>query len=172
MKKCSEFNLLKLIECLLIPSVIGFLSYLFTKNNINIYDIIKKPFLSPPPIVFIIIWSILYLLMGISYYLILSCKRACTENIDYNLRRKKNGTVIFYIQLLFNFLWSLIFFNLRLYFISFIDLIVLLSLVIIMIFKFYKINKAAAFLQIPYVLWITFAGYLNLSIYLLNEAFS
>ena len=171
MEKCSKFNFIKFIECLLIPLVVGFLSYLFTRNNMNIYDIIKKPFLSPPPIVFMIVWPILYLLMGISYYLILTCKGGCSQNIDYNIRRKKNASIIFYIQLLFNFLWSLIFFNLRLYFISFIDIVMLLCLIIVMIFKFYKINKVASFLQIPYALWITFAGYLNLSIYLLNEAF-
>lgn len=158
MEKCSKFSLLKLIECLLIPLVAGFLSYLFTKNNINTYNIINKPLLSPPPIVFMIVWPILYLLMGISYYLILSCRDGCSQNIDYNIRKKKNGSIIFYSQLFFNFLWSILFFNLRLYFISFIDLIILLCLVVIMIFKFYKINKTSAFLQIPYALWITFAG--------------
>lgn len=171
MKKCRKFNFLEFIKCLIIPILTGFISYLLTKNNMNIYDVIKKPFLSPPPIVFMIVWPILYILMGISFYLTQSCKSGYSQNLDYNFHRKKSASIIFYIQLFFNFIWSLIFFNLRLYFVSFICLIVLLSFVIIMFFKFYKLNKTSAFLQIPYITWIVFAGYLNLSIYLLNEAF-
>ena len=97
-------------------------------------------------------WTILYILMGISYFLV--------ENDD---TRK-----IYYAQLIVNLLWSIFFFVLRWYLFSFIWLLLLLYLITIMIKKFFKYSELAAYLQIPYLIWIVFAGYLNLSIYLLN----
>ena len=112
-----------------------------------------------PAIIFPIVWSILYLLMSISCYII-------TESNDKN----KDKAVIWYgINLVVNSLWSLIFFGFGTYLLSFMWIILLLIIVIIMMAKFYNINKKAAYLNIPYILWIIFAGYLNFGIYLLNR---
>jgi tryptophan-rich sensory protein len=97
-------------------------------------------------------------MMGIAAYI-----------IENNTSKKDNkGFVFYYLQLVFNFLWSFIFFNSQAYLASFIWIIVLLVLIILNTVEFYKINKVAAFLLIPYIIWVTFASVLNFSIYLLN----
>ena len=117
------------------------------------YESLTLPSLAPPGITFPIVWTILYILMGISAYLI---------------SQKDKVPTIYYIQLFVNALWSIIFFVFKLRLLAFFWIVLLIFLVVIMIYKFYKIDKTAAYLQIPYLLWIAFASYLNLSIYLLN----
>ena len=153
-----KINWKKLIIITIVTFIVGSFFSFFTMNNMDAFKELNKP-INVPPIVFPIVWSILYLLMSISLYIVIE-----TDNKD-------NGkALIFYVvQLLINSLWSLIFFGFDAYLLSFIWLLLLLVAVIIMIVNFYKINKAAAYLQIPYVLWIIFAGYLNLGIYLLNR---
>lgn len=148
-----------LIICILIPIAVGSLSALFTQNTLSTFNQINKPSLSPPAIVFPIVWFLLYLLMGISSYIICSS--------DSSL--KKTALMWYGIQLFFNFTWSLIFFNLQNYLFSFIWLIALIFCILIMMMKFYKISPLAAYLQIPYLLWCLFAAYLNFSIYMLNK---
>lgn len=133
-------------------TIVGIISNLLTTK-----DYISPSF-APPDFVFPIVWTVLYILMGISAYLI-------AKSGDIN---SKCALKIYYIQLTFNLLWSIAFFNLNLYLFSFIWLLILITLVVIMIIKFYKINKSAAYLQIPYLLWIIFASILNYYIYLLN----
>lgn len=145
--------------CILIPLAVGALSNLFTQGNIMQYANIAKPALSPSAIVFPIVWTILYLLMGISSYLIIT-----SEN-----KSSKIAIRWYIIQLFINFFWSIIFFNFNNYLLAFIWLILLIIAVIIMIIQFYKIKPLAAYLQIPYLLWCLFAAYLNFSIYLLNK---
>lgn len=113
-----------------------------------------KPVLFPPDILFPIVWSILYLLMTISIFI--------TTKKDDELYK------IYFIQLFVNALWSPLFFGLKYYFIALLWLILLIVLVVIMIYKMMFKNKVAAYLQIPYLIWLLFATYLNLSIYLLN----
>ena len=113
-----------------------------------------KPVLFPPDILFPIVWSILYLLMTISLFI--------TTKKDDELYK------IYFIQLFVNALWSPLFFGLKYYFVSLLWLILLIVLVVIMIYKMMFKNKVAAYLQIPYLIWLLFAFYLNLSIYLLN----
>lgn len=137
---------------------IGGLSGLFTRNSASVYQTITKPLLSPPSIVFPVVWTILYIMIGISAAIIY-------QNEKDLLSRP---FIIYYIQLFLNFFWSFIFFNMQNYLLAFIWLLMLLISIIIMIFEFYQINKLAAILLIPYLLWVLFAGYLNLSIYLLN----
>ena len=141
---------------------VGALSALFTRGNMDIYDRIQTPPLAPPGILFPIVWSILYTLMGISSAIIYIKGR--DENIPvYEALR------IYAIQLAVNFFWSIIFFNLEAFLFAFLWLLLLWVLIIIMIVKFYKIDKTAAYLQIPYLLWVTFAAYLNFAIFLLNR---
>lgn len=136
----------------------GLFSALLTRNNMNIYDKISTPPLSPPGILFPIVWTILYILMGIS------AARIYTAN-----NNKWNSSLsVWSVQLIVNFLWSILFFNYQAFLLSFIWLVLLLILIMIMIILFYKNDKAAGLIQIPYFLWVTFAGYLNFAIYLLN----
>jgi len=151
----------ELIISIAISLVVGFLAGIFTSGSMGIYNNLTLPPLSPPSIVFPIVWTILYILMGISAYLIYVS--------DASKESKKNALTIYAIQLLMNFAWSIIFFNLNAYLISFVWLVGLWMMIVLMIISFYKINKTAAYLHIPYLIWVTFAGYLNLSIYLLNK---
>lgn len=139
---------------------IGLLSGLVTKNNLNIYQTLKKPPLSPPGALFPIVWSILYALMGIG---------AARVWLEAPSPERSRSLRIFITQLIANFLWSLIFFNLQAYGFAFLWLVFLWILILLMISSFYQVNKEAALLQIPYLLWVTFAGYLNFMIWYLNR---
>ncbi len=143
-----------------IPVVVGLLSALLTKDSMDIYKTIVQPPLAPPGILFPIVWSVLYVLMGVSSTLV--------YNDEADKREKRIAFTLYALQLVANFFWSILFFNQRLFLASFVLLVLLWALIIGMIIRFYKINKPAALLQIPYLLWVTFAGYLNLAIYLLN----
>lgn len=153
-----KINWKRLIIITIITFVVGSFFSLFTMNNMEAFKELDKP-IDVPGIIFPIVWGILYLLMSISCYLI-------TESKDEG---KEKAITIYGIQLLINSVWSLIFFGFETYLFAFIWLLLLLVSVIIMIKEFYKIDKRAAYLNIPYVLWIIFAGYLNLGIYLLNR---
>ena len=148
------------IISVIIALAVGGVSALLTKNNMNIFEKINMPPLSPPSVVFPIVWAVLYILMGISSAIIY---KNGTEREEVQSALK-----VYALQLAVNFFWSLIFFNMQAYLFAFIWLILLWVLVIAMIVKFKKISPVAAWLQIPYLLWITFAGYLSLMIYLLN----
>lgn len=137
----------------------GFLSSLLTKNHMESYNALAKPFLTPPSFVFPIVWTVLFLLMGISAYLIYLS----------NAKGKTKALFFYALQLILNFIWPILFFNLEWYFFSFLWLILLFFVLVSMITQFYKINKVAAYLQIPYFFWIMFAGYLNFAIFLLNK---
>lgn len=147
----------KLLINILIPNVLGFLGSLIG-NVQNGFDGIFKPSFTPPAIVFPIAWTLLYILMGISSYII---SESSSEN-------KGSAFVIYGIQLLLNASWTYFFFNLNWFLVSFMLIIVILALVILMIKEYYDINKTAAFLQIPYVIWLIFAAILSYNVYLLN----
>ena len=119
-------------------------------------DLIKPP-LSPPGIVFPIVWTIIYLLIGISYTLLKEKGEAPKETQQ-----------LYYTQLILNYLWTFIFFVFRLRLLSVLWIIILDVLVVIMTYQFYKQNKLSGILLIPYVLWLLFATYLNITIYFLN----
>ena len=141
-----------------IPLLVGLLSSLLTFSNMSTFQTINKPPGSPPAYLFPIVWTILYILMGIASYLVYTSHY-------YN---RYNVLFIYELQLIFNFFWSIIFFNYQAYLFAFVWLVILWILVLITTIQFYKINKFAGILMIPYLLWITFAGYLNFMIYLLN----
>lgn len=144
-------------KSILIPIIIGGIVGIIISSSID-YNDLAKPFLAPPNLIFPIVWTILYILMGISYG-ILKNKGLTNIKIDF----------IYYIQLLANALWSIFFFLLKWRLFAFIWIIILVILIIIMIIKFYNKNKLAGLLQIPYLLWVLFASYLNIAIYLLNK---
>ena len=145
------------IKSILIPLLVGSLVGLITSGFMD-YDMLQKPFLSPPGALFPIVWTILYILMGISYG-ILESNNLTDSEIDF----------IYYMQLGINALWSIIFFIFKWRLFAFIWIILLILLVISMIRKFYEKNKTAGLLQIPYLIWILFAAYLNLGFYILNR---
>ena len=146
-----------LIINILIPNAIGFISSLLGRVSSEINNF-EKPFWTPPGIVFPIVWTILYILMGISSYII----------YESNTSYKKDALKVYALNILINGLWSILFFRLKLFFISFITIIVLIILTIIMIIKYYKINKVAGYLQIPYLIWLFIALALSFNVYLLN----
>ena len=157
----KTFDLTKLLKYVAIPLLIGGIAALLTRDSMTIFSSLEKPSLSPPGWLFPVVWTILYTLMGISACLIGYSNSAPIE--------KAKALAIYTYQLAINFLWSIFFFNFQWYFFSFLWIILLWILVFAMIKSFYKINKTAAYLNIPYLVWITFAAYLNLGIWILNR---
>lgn len=145
------------IKNILIPLIVGGFVGVVISKYID-YNTLNKPILSPPSYIFPIAWTILYILMGISYSII-----ETKQQID---NQAKN---IYYTQLLVNALWSIIFFILKWRFISIIWILILLILVIYMTVIFYNKNKTSGLLQIPYIIWLIFATYLNIGVYILNK---
>lgn len=137
----------------------GALSALITRSNMNIFGKIIQPALTPPSVVFPVVWTILFTLMGIS-----AARIFIANEYKWNV-----SLTIWAAQLAVNFLWSIIFFNFQAFLFAFLWLLLLWALIITMIILFYQEDKFASILQVPYLLWVTFAGYLTLSIYLLNN---
>lgn len=150
----KKINWKKLIIIIIVTFVVGSFFSFFTMNNMDTFKELEKP-INVPGILFPIVWSILYLLMSISLYIVID--------------KDKKSLIIYSIQLIINSLWTLIFFGFGAYLFAFIWIILLLISIVIMIAKFYNIDKKAAYLNIPYLLWVLFAAYLNLGIYLLNR---
>ena len=147
-----------LLLSLLISLGTGGLAALFTGNSMEFYQSLKQPPLSPPGWVFPLAWTILYSLMGVAAYLV--WMRDSTG---------RNGALFFYgLQLIFNFVWPLLFFNARAYLASLIWLLLLWVLILITTARLFQETKAAGWLMIPYLLWVAFAGYLNAGVWLLN----
>ena len=145
------------IKSILLPVLIGALVGLITSSSMD-YNMLQKPPFAPPGAVFPIVWTILYVLMGISYG-ILKTNNQTDEETDW----------IYYIQLAINALWSIIFFTFKWRLFAFVWIILLAVAVISMIRKFYRKNSIAGLLQIPYILWVVFAAYLNFGFYILNK---
>ena len=145
------------VKSILIPVIVGGIVGIIISGFID-YEVLQKPFLAPPSFLFPVVWTILYILMGVSYG-ILKSKGLTDEKTD----------LIYYLQLVVNALWSIFFFVFDWQLFSFLWIILLDILVAIMIYVFYSKDKLAGLLQIPYLFWILFASYLNLAIYLLNR---
>lgn len=141
---------------ILIPIITGIIVGIITSPAV-MYNSLRNPFLAPPGFVFPIVWTVLYILMGISY-----------ANLKINDKITSKINIIYYFQLIVNALWSIIFFTFELRLFAFFWILLLIASVAIMIKEFYKKDKLSAFLQIPYLLWILFATYLNLAFYLIN----
>ncbi|MDY5211653.1 TspO/MBR family protein [Intestinibacter sp.] len=156
----------KFIICVAIPLLTGILSstiaVLLSQTSFEMqYLQLIKPDFAPPSTVYPIIWPILYILMGISAYIIKSSKKS-TQKIN-------DAMFLYYVQLVLNFLWSILFFGLNLRFVAFVDSILLGLVLIAMIYKFYKIDQRASLINIPYLLWIFFVIFLSYFIWILNK---
>ena len=161
MENKTKKTILTYIIAIIIPLAVGGLASIITKPNMNIYDSVQKPPLAPPGILFPIVWGVLYILMGVSSAIVYLNREKDVKNADY-------GITIYATSLVFNFFWSIFFFNFEWFLLSFVWLIALLLLIIATTLYYKKISPLSAILQIPYIVWVTFAGYLNLAIYLLN----
>lgn len=149
---------IKLILCILLPLLVGGVSGYFTSQSIpNWYLYLNKPSFNPPNYLFGPVWTLLYILMGISFYLVIN-----KPKVNWLL------VSVFITQLILNFFWSFIFFNAHNLGLALFEIILLWASILAMIILFYKTNKWAAILNIPYLLWVSFATLLNYSIYSLN----
>ena len=146
-----------LAKNIILPIALGGLVGLIISQFMD-YNTLQKPPLSPPGFIFGIVWSILYLLMGIAYGMLV-----------YKGKSDAEVSKIYWTQLIINLIWPILFFVFKLRLFSSIWIIILLILVISMVIKFYKKDKIIGYSQIPYLLWIMFATYLNIGVYILNE---
>lgn len=151
-------NKRKLLAFIIFPLAVGAVAGILTRNSMTTYNSLNQPALSPPGWLFPVVWTILYILMGVSSYLVATSPSP----------KKREALMLYALQLFLNFIWSPIFFGLGNYVLAFLVLIVLWYVVFKMIRIFFRVDPTAALLQIPYLLWLTFAAYLNLAIIFLN----
>ncbi len=152
---------IKLVIAILISLMAGVIGSFFTFDSIeDWYQFLDKPVLNPPNWIFGPVWVLLYILMGIALYLV--------WRKDFSKKEVKIAIGLFSIQLVLNAFWSIIFFGLQNPFLAFLEIIVLWILILLTTNKFYLISKSAGYLLIPYIIWVSFAVYLNVSIWLLN----
>lgn len=154
---CLRIQWKKLTICVVIPLAVGSFAAFLTRNSMAAFESLNKPMLSPPGWLFPVVWTILYILMGIASYLVLTSE-------------KPNAAALtaYGIQLACNFFWPILFFNLELYLLAFIWLVLLWLLIVKTTALFYQVSEPAGYLMLPYLLWVAFAGYLNLFIYFFN----
>ena len=150
----------KLAVSLAAPLAVGGLAALITKDNMLMFEVIEKPPLAPPGWLFPVAWTILYILMGLASY------RVWTS--DARKAGKQTAGVYYALSLVFNFGWPIIFFNAEKYLAAFIWLCLMWICTLLATVRFWKTDNAAGWLMLPYLLWTTFAGYLNMGIYLLS----
>lgn len=156
-----NIKLKQLIIAILVPLAVGGAAAFLTRDSMIIFDAVRKPPLAPPRWVFPVAWTALYILMGVCSYLVWAS--------DASAPRKDRALSLYGMQLAVNFLWSFLFFALQMYLASFLWLLLLWVLVAVTIALFYHISRSAGKLMIPYLLWLTFAAYLNLGVYILNR---
>jgi len=152
---------LKLIISILVCQGAGVVGSIFTSPAITgWYATLQKPSFNPPNWIFAPVWTLLFLLMGIALYLVWSS--------GVGSKKKRTAILIFAVQLILNVLWSFLFFGLQSPFYAFIEIIILWLVILLTIISFYRISKPAAYLLLPYILWVSFASVLNFSILILN----
>ena len=147
--------------CIAVPLLTGAVSALLTKNSMDIYAELRTPPLSPPSFLFPVVWTLLYILMGVSCGMIFGSRKISKD--------AEKGLYYYAASLVFNFVWSILFFNLRMFLPSFLWLLMMLYLIVRTVLCYFKVSRPAAYLQLPYVVWVIFAGYLNAGIYFLNR---
>ena len=153
-------KILKLFICLLLPITFGGLSGYITVEGVREwYSTLIKPSFNPPNKLFGPVWTVLYILMGISLFRISDLVKS---------KERNQALIVFGIQLVLNFLWSILFFKFHLIGLALVDIILLWIAIFIMILQFRKLDAVSSFLQIPYLLWVSFASILNISILYLN----
>ncbi len=153
-----------LIFNIALPIGVGALSGLLTMGGMKEFASMNQPPLSPPGWVFPVVWTILYVLMGFATYLVWQSDVRMTESF----MTRESALQVYGVQLVVNFFWSIIFFGFSQYFFAFLWILLLLALIILNIVFYAKIRPLAGWLLVPYLLWVTFATYLNLGVFLLN----
>ena len=156
----AKINWFKLIAAIIICQLIGFIGSIFTTQSVNSwYLTINKPAFTPPGWVIGGVWTMLFILMGVALYLVWNKK---TKN-------NKKALIIFGCQLILNILWSVFFFFLHSPLAALVEIFILWFFILLTIIYFAKISKSAAYLLIPYILWVSFASFLNYSVYIINK---
>ena len=153
-------NRKKLLLCILIPLFAVGVSALLTAGAMRNFCVLRQPPLSPPGWLFPVVWTVLYILMGIASYFVLQSAAPLEE--------RRSALMLYGVQLFFNFLWPVIFFLLKQYLLAFFWLLALWLLIYLTLHQFIKLHKKAGVLLLPYLAWVTFAGYLNFGVFLLN----
>ena len=155
-------NIISYAISIAIALLVGGLSALLTMGNMSLYEEVIQPPLAPPSILFPIVWTVLYVLMGVSAAIIYT---------DSHVEKSERTAALmpYWASLFVNFFWSILFFNFRAFLPAFIWLILLEFLIVMTIISYRRINTGAAYLQIPYAVWVAFAGYLNIAIWWLNR---
>lgn len=151
-------NLKRLAVSVLLPLAVGGAAGLITRGSVERYADIAKPPLSPPGWLFPVVWTVLYILMGVAFYLVWQSDSPS----------KPTAFRFYFIQLAMNFVWPILFFNLGAYGFSFLWIVILWIFILLTTLTFYKADKRAGYLMLPYLLWVAFAAYLNLGVYILN----
>lgn len=154
----SRSTLIAMVICIAIPLVVGFVSSMLTRSAMTAYNGMKQPPLSPPAWLFPIAWTILYVLMGIASYLIY---RSTSEYSSIAM-------IIYAVQLIMNFFWSLIFFNMENYWFALIWLLIMWAMILVLLMLTSRFSMLAMFCLLPLALWTTFAAYLNLMVARMN----
>ncbi len=157
----KPINLKRLVGAIIIPEAVGLISALVTGGFSDVYKSYKQPFLSPPGVVFPIVWVVLYALMGIASYLII-------EEVKGREKEKFEALFFYGLQLAVNFIWPIIFFKFSAYWVAVVVILVLLALVVVTAIRFYNLYETAFYLLIPYLIWLVFATYLNVGVAVLN----
>lgn len=151
-------NLKRLAVSVLLPLAVGGAAGLITRGSVERYADIAKPPLSPPGWLFPVVWTVLYILMGVAFYLVWQSDSPS----------KSTAFRFYFIQLAMNFVWPILFFNLGAYGFSFLWILILWIFILLTTLTFYKADKRAGYLMLPYLLWVAFAAYLNFGVYILN----
>ena len=157
----KRFSIITLIIAVLIPLLIGGVSAALSSQGMALYENMNKPLFSPPAWVFSIAWTILYIMMGIASYFVIMAQTQTASKVI--------ALILYGVQLAMNFMWSIAFFNWDRYLFAFIWLVVMWCIVIICTVRFFAIRRVAGWFMMPYVLWLTFAAYLNFGAYMLNK---
>lgn len=155
-----KLRIVPLIAALLIPLLVGGFSALLTAEDMNIYETMNRPLLAPPGWVFPIVWTILYVLMGLASYFVYTS--------DVEPERKRKALLYYAAQLAMNLFWSTLFFTYARYLLSLIWLLVMWGLILICTIRFYRIRRSAGLMMGGLFLWTTFAAYLNLACYVMS----
>jgi tryptophan-rich sensory protein len=157
----NKTRILKLLVSIILPLSLGAIAGMFTAQSVTEwYATLNKPSFNPPDWIFGPVWTTLYILMGISLFLIWKQDVSKERNL---------AILIFLLQLLLNFVWSFIFFYFNLIGIALVEIILLWISIVVMLVMFYKIRPLASYINIPYFLWVTFAAVLNAGYYFLNS---
>ena len=153
-------NVKYLILFLAIPLAVGGLSAFLTRDGMEQFQKLNKPPLTPPGWLFPVVWTVLFLLMGLASYLVWKS--------DAPRHTVRSALTLYGVQLGFNFFWSILFFNMERYLFAFFWLVALWVLILATTLRFYRLSKTAGYLMVPYLVWVAFAGYLNYGVYLMN----